>query len=70
MRSLHSRLERLEAHHEATTDGRGAIGVQLTDTDEVELYGGERLTADEFRRRYPAGLIVRVNLSHELREAM
>jgi hypothetical protein len=30
------------------------------DADTVQLAGGERLTLDEWRRRYPNGLLIRV----------
>jgi hypothetical protein len=69
-KTLAARLERLEARRAAVADGRSVIALQLADSNQVELYGGERLTPDEFHRRYPAGLIVRVNLSQSLWEAI
>jgi len=70
-RRIETRLAALEAQHAAQQTGPRPIAVQLQDTDEVEVsFTRERTPAEEFRRRYPAGLIVVIHLSEDVGEAL
>ncbi len=53
--SRHTSLAALATHH-----GSGeVVGLRFGDRAEVEVIGtAERLTVDEFARRYPAGVIL------------
>jgi hypothetical protein len=56
----HSRLARRLAFLEAQHSNAEACGIRLGESTEVEVYGtAERMTVDEFARRYPNGIIIR-----------
>ncbi len=57
-RSLERRLERLEARSGAHQQ---VVAIRFADSPEVEVGGTrERMTVEEFRQRYPHGIIVKV----------
>jgi hypothetical protein len=62
-RSLERRIARLQAQRAAAAlrmlawQDTGEPGI---DANTVQLAGGERLTLDEWQRRYPNGLLIRV----------
>jgi hypothetical protein len=62
-RSLQRRLVRLETLPTPAAPVAIAwqdIGERGIDVNTVQLAGGERLTLDEWQRRYPNGLLIRV----------
>ncbi len=62
-RSLERRIARLQAQRLAAAPRMLAwqdTGEPGIDADTVQLAGGERMPLDEWQRRYPNGLLIRV----------